>query len=938
MNHLIGIGLIRRMKKTNSCLNTEAIIRYIEENQPDRVHELFEGLDDELPEIENKKEFLTDPNNWVSSEVLVRLYKNAQKITNDKNIAYKIGYDSIIRRRFGYVQKILIYAFGKPSKILRYAQKVNDKFNKTKTIHLVNINKDNAILQLHWHKDLKLTRDFCLFNQGIYSAIPTIWGGRSCTVREERCFFKGDPYCEYHLSWKAKSLLKHKFFQIIAPWKIAKESIQELEHDKEILQQKYEKIHALNKELNAKIDQLSALYETSTAILSTLDLTELLDKVLKRMMVIAKLDRAGVFLVDAEGKRLSLIHAAGIEESTLNRLKKYYIPIDKKNNIIARAAQSQRPILVDDVDSITLNRRNPLLRAFKPKAFVIVPLTVRGEVIGILVGDNAANKEFIKDIDRDFLTSFANHIAMAIENASLYKRIETSEKKYRQIVENINEGILIMNEGGSILFSNRKMNELMRAEGLNGVNIYNLVPEEEDRKRLVSLMMANYQGQQAKEELVLCSLDRSTVVPALISSVPITNENDDSMQGCLALITDLTHQKELERKLLQAQKLESIGTMAGGIAHDFNNILTGILGFTSLMKEKTKDMPDLARFTEIIEKSSLRAADLVKKMLVFSRDAGLQDDDVCSPSTVLDETIALIKSSFPKNILIEVKMPNACPDITCSASQFQQIITNLCINARDAMPRGGKITVVLEQISYSVLPFAIRKRITGNSFLKVSVIDTGSGIAPEILERIFDPFFTTKEVGKGSGLGLAMVYGIMERIGGAVDVKSQVGLGTTFELYFPTSDKRAAANRSACGHESLKGKETILIVDDEEMLRALAKEILRPYGYKIVTVSNGREAIEAYREGYPNIDLVIMDVLMPEMDGIESAKKIMEFDPNAKILFCSGYTSISDLSESLKNSNGNGLRLIKKPFNPLELALKVRKCLVSECEGLVCTK
>ncbi len=922
----------KKMEKTNSCLNTEVIIRYVSERAPERLSELFEGLNSELSEIEDKKEFLSDPNNWVSSSIIVKLYDNAKKIFDDENIAYKIGFESVIRRRFGYVQKILIYAFGKPDKILQYAQKVNDKFNKTKTIKLISINKDNAVLQLHWRKELSLSRDICLFNQGIYSAIPTVWGGKSCIVQEKKCFFKGDPYCEYHLSWKSQSALRHKIFQIVAPWKIAKESIRELEKDKAVLQQKYEKIHALNKELQVKIDQLSALYETSTAILSTLDLTQLLDMVLNRMMAIARLDRAGVFLLDQDGKSLSLIHAAGVDEETLNKLKAYRIPIDKKSNIIARAAQSKRPILVEDVNDITLNRRNPLLRAFKPKAFVIVPLTVRGEVIGIMVGDNAKDKDFIKDIDRNFLTSFANHIAMAIENANLYKQIETSEKKYRQIVENINEGILIMDEGGSILFSNRKMNELMGAtEGLKGINIYDLVPENDDRKKLVSLMMANYQGQQAKEELIFRSLDGSAVVPALMSSVPVTDETDGSMTGCLALITDLTHQKELERKLLQAQKLESIGTMAGGIAHDFNNILTGILGFTTLMKEKTKDMPDLARFTEIIERSSLRAADLVKKMLVFSRDASSSDKAVCSPRPVIDEAVSLIKSSFPKNISIQVKETGAIPDIVCGSSQFQQILMNLCINARDAMPRGGNIVISLEELAHPDLPYVTRKRIQGKRFLKVAITDSGTGIPPEILERIFDPFFTTKEVGKGSGLGLAMVYGIMESIGGAIDVKSQVGIGTTFELYFPTGKKQVSASEQDKEGPSLKGNETIMVVDDEELLCSLACEILQPYGYKLVTARNGMEAVSLYKKIYPDVDAVLMDVLMPEMDGLQAAKEIIEFDPRAKILFCSGYTSLTDLSEVLPASEGNGTpRLIKKPFNPADLVLAVRKLLLSE--------
>ncbi len=916
------------MKKTNSCLNSLAVIKYIAKVAPDHLDELFEGIDQELAWVENKREFLSDPNNWVSSSVMLRLYENAKKILKDKKIAYRIGYSSVIERRFGYVQKILIYAFGKPSKILADAQRINDKFNKTKTIHLVNIERNRAVLRLHWHRDLPLSRDFCLFNQGIYSAIPTVWGGKSCQVTEERCYFKGDPYCEYHISWVAQNRLKDRIFQIVAPWRIANESIRELERDKEILQKKYDKIQALNKELETKIGQLSALYETSTAILSTLKLPELLDKVLNRMMTIARLDRAGVFLLDKDGNRLNLIHATGVDKATLKRLKSYHVPVDKKNNIIARAARSKKPILVEDVNSISLNRQNPLLAAFKPKAFVIVPLTVRDAVVGIMVGDNASDRNFIKEIDRDFLTSFANHIAVAIENANLYKQVETSEKKYRQIVENINEGIILMNEGGSILFSNKRMNEMAGRDDLSGINIYDMVTGEEDRKKLVGLMMLNYDGKQAKEEVMLKPFDRPDPVPVLMSSVPIAGDEDQSAQGSLALFTDLSQQKELERKLLQAQKLESIGTMAGGIAHDFNNILTGILGFTTLMKEKTRDNPELSRFTDIIERSSLRAADLVKKMLVFSRDTTPKDHAVCRPTDVMEETLSLVESSFPKNIAIEVSLPKECPSVVCSHSQLQQIIMNLCINARDAMPGGGTIDINIEPLSVNGLSFVMRKRLRGKEFLRLSVSDTGSGIPPEVLDRIFDPFFTTKEVGKGSGLGLAMVYGIIEGVGGAIDVKTRIGLGTTFDLYFPVADE-SAPNQGAGGESvPLRGGETVLIVDDEEMLRVLASEILKPYGYRLLTAKDGREAVSIYKSMFPNIDIVVMDVLMPEMDGFQAAREIRKFDPSVKILFCSGYTSMSEISDSDFAWGQDHLsELIKKPFNSTELALHVRKML-----------
>ena len=676
------------------------------------------------------------------------------------------------------------------------------------------------------------------------------------------------------------------------------------------------------------MEELSALYETSTAVLSTLNLTELLDTVLKKLMVIARLDRAGVFLVNKKGRYLSLIHATGIDEETLKRLKDYRVPIDKRSNIIARAAQSKKPILVEDTDSIKLNRKNPLLFTFKPKAFIIVPLTVRNEVIGIMVGDNSSNKDFIKEIDKELLTSFANHIAMAIENANLYKRVQSSEKKYRQIVENINEGILVLGEGGTIIFSNKKMNELMKEE-LKGLNIFELVRDKDDRKKLLSLIMKNFKGLKVKEEIGFQPRSGGgVIVPTLMSSVPILDDDNKTIKGSLALITDLTQQKALERKLLQAQKLESIGTMAGGIAHDFNNILTGILGFTTLMKEKASDRPDLLRFIDIIENSSSRAAELVRKMLIFSRNtASPEDHEACNPKKVAEEVLSLIKSSFPKNIEVFIEGLKEPPSIRCSSSKLQQIIMNLCINARDAMPDGGKITIKIEECPRDHLPILLKKRAKDEAFLKITVSDTGTGISPDVMDRIFDPFFTTKEVGKGSGLGLAVVYGIMEGIGGLVDVKSKVGIGTSFYLYFPIQKEELEKLDKDKGNTRFFGNETVLVVDDEEMIRALASEILSPYGYKVIEAKDGEEAVSIYNSMPSDVDLVLMDVIMPKMDGIKAAQKILSLDPMAKILFCSGYSSASELSKLSKGSKNFPQKLIKKPFLVENLIMAIREAL-----------
>ncbi len=909
------------MDKHNSCINSRAIIQYVEEKAPSKIQLLFKDLGPEMEGVKDPENFLSDPHNWISSTLLIKLFGNAKEILGEEDVAYQIGFNSILKQRLGYIQRILLYAFGNPAKLVKEVQRINDHFNKTKRIEILKSSKRDAVVRLLWNKEIPLTRDFCLMNKGIYQAIPMIWELPPARLVETKCFFKGDEYCEYQLHWEEKNFLRRSFQKVFLPWKVAKDTIQELEKDKEALKEKYNQIYHLNHELQQKINQLTTLQESSTAILSTLKLEELLDLILNKLLHVAHLDRAGIFLTDPKEQTLTLIHAVGLETRVFEELKGYKIPLSKSDNIIARTAQLNKTLIVEDVGKMSLNPQNPILKRLKPKAFILVPLTIRGQVIGIMVGDNHTDKRFMRGVDKGFLTSFANHIAMALENATLYKQLKESEKKYREIVQNVNEGIWILDANGNIKFSNRRLEEMF-GHGLKGKNVYDLA-EEEERKKLLHILMENISGRPAKDEVMLRRKDGKNLY-ALLSSVPL--KKDDHFDGCLSMLTDLTEKKRMEDRLLQAQKLESVGTMAGGIAHDFNNILTGILGYVMLMKQKARGQQDLLRCLDIVERSGHRAAELVKKLLAFSRGTQPGQVQPTEVKGILEDTVELLKTSIPKNITITTSFAPGLPMIRCNPTQIQQAILNICLNAKDAMADGGLLSISTGLITSQDL-----QKIYGFSpaekhvhFVEIDITDTGSGIAPEDRERIFDPFFTTKDVGKGSGLGLAMVYGIVKGSGGFIHVDSELGKGTCFRLFFPVTHALQDTASTTEKKQEYKGNETILVVDDEEIVRDLASEVLSSQGYTVMTAKDGLEALHIYEALGPHIDLIILDIIMPKMNGTEAYRKLKEINSEVKVLFCSGHGMDQ---ATVKEVMEKGLPFTEKPFKLDELLGQVRKVL-----------
>jgi PAS domain S-box-containing protein len=580
---------------------------------------------------------------------------------------------------------------------------------------------------------------------------------------------------------------------------------------------------------------------------------------------------------------------------------------------------------VDDVDNSHINKENPLVKKFKPQAFIALPLMVRGKAVGVLVGDQEKAGGRVISTEKDFLISLSNQIAIAIHNASLYRKLEESERQYRELVENAHEGIWVVDEKGVISFANQRLATILGYDDMLGRDINEIVLPDK-RGLFLKLLVQNMRGAVAQEEIQMIRKDGDHV-SAIVSSVPIMD--GDRYKGSFAMVTDITEKQRMESRLLHQQKMESIGTMAGGIAHDFNNILTGVLGYASLLKHRLRDQGEMHRFIEIIETSSLRAADLVRQLLAFSRGTQPEDLQIVYLNRVIRETTRLLESSMGKDVQLELNLGSGLPPIAANSTQVQQAILNLCLNSRDAMPQGGKISIASSTVELGVDSPAIYRDLAAEpgEYVRVRVADNGSGIARQNLDKIFDPFFTTKEVGKGSGLGLAMVYGIVQNARGYVQVESQEGTGTTFDLLFRVTGSEESQEFARRLKPGLGGDETVLLVDDEPLVRDLGREILRSYGYNVVLAGDGLEALEIYGHNSENIDLVILDLLMPNMGGEETLVKLRKIDPETKVIICSGY---GGTEKDPQHKFQGEINLVHKPFKPEKLVWAVRQMLDSE--------
>jgi len=403
---------------------------------------------------------------------------------------------------------------------------------------------------------------------------------------------------------------------------------------------------------------------------------------------------------------------------------------------------------------------------------------------------------------------------------------------------------------------------------------------------------------------------------------PVWDE-ENRIVAAAGIVVDLTERELLQAKLLQAQKMDSIGRLAGGIAHDFNNILGGILGYASLLVDEMETDSEHWRYAQAIEDSAARAAELTKQLLAFAKGSERHLERT-SLNKVVVETLKLFAGGVKPNVSVSFRPEEKIFSIEADPSQLQQVVLNLCINARDAVEESGTITVCTENVTADD-SLARRLRLEPNKgYVRLVVEDDGCGMSQDVAERAFEPFFSTKTQGTGYGLGMSVVYGIVEAHGGTMHIESEEGKGTRVEVYFPSSGSPYKESSFTTLAHALprRGSETILVVDDEQLIRSLVQDVFGGQGYTVLEASSGEEALNLYDERGNEIDLVIMDLIMPGMGGAAALKRLQERNPGARVIISSGYgVEALDMTE-LDESN---IRFVQKPYQASILVQEVRE-------------
>jgi PAS domain S-box-containing protein len=670
--------------------------------------------------------------------------------------------------------------------------------------------------------------------------------------------------------------------------------------------------------IRSQARQQAAVAELGHTALAGGDLSALLDAAVLLVARTLGTEYCMVLELLPDGQALSLRAGTGWKAGHVGTAT---VPA-RKESMAGYTLLSGGPVVVDDLSVETRFRGPPLLLEHGVVSGLAVAIGGRVGQFGVLGVHTTRRRVFTAD-DVHFLQAVANILGTAIER----RATELARAQLAAILEATPDLVGTADTDGRLLYMNqagRRMLGIGPAEDISGLTISDLYAERE-RPRLLSEVIPTVlrEGVWRGEAIFLPRDGRE--IPVSLAGLA-HRPTADSPPFLSAIVRDLTEHKKLEEQFRQAQKMEAVGRLAGGVAHDFNNLLTVITSYSELLLGDLESTDPRRADLEEIRKAAAGAAGLTRQLLAFSRQQVLEPR-VLDLNAVVTGAGNMLQRLIGEDVaLVTVLAPNL-GRVRADPGQLEQVIMNLAVNARDAMPEGGKLTVETANMELDGAYTAEHTPVTPGPYVLLTVSDSGVGMDEETQRRIFEPFFTTKAIGKGTGLGLATVYGIVKQSEGFIWVYSEVGHGTTFKIYLPRVDERAdAAQQATALPESVRGTETVLLAEDAAAVRAVARQVLERNGYAVLEAPNGRTALDLAVKHRGPIHLLVTDVIMPEMSGRQLAERLKEPRPELKVLFVSGYTDDAIIRHGILEP---GIAFLQKPFSPESLARKVRELLDS---------
>jgi len=662
-------------------------------------------------------------------------------------------------------------------------------------------------------------------------------------------------------------------------------------------------------DLRRRNRELSALNRVSYAISNPLDLDNMLHRAVNAAVAAVKADGGAVRLLNPATDQLVIAAACNLPDSFLAASRA--IPLGE--GIIGQVAQSGHPRGAENFDHDPWLA--PLAESAAFRSYLCVPLRTRDEIVGTLGVIMQAEFD-VSAHELELLANIGNQIGVAVERLRLSEQTRDQARQVQGIISTVPEGVVLLNADARVLLANPAARKHLTALADAGVGdtLTHL-----GGRPLAELLTPPPRG--LWHEIKLDGPPRQ-----VFEMVARPMEEHAGVGDSVLVIRDVTQEREFQERLQQQDRLAAVGQLAAGIAHDFNNIMAVIVLYSGMLSRTLDLSPKGHEQLKVIARQAKQATKLIQQILDFSRRSILerQSLDLVPP---LKEIVKLLQRTLPENIQVALDYAPGEYAVNADPTRLQQVFMNLAVNARDAMPTGGELCINLDRLRVQDGHSAPIQELGPGEWVRVIVRDTGTGIPPDLLSHIFEPFFTTKAPGKGSGLGLAQVYGIVTQHNGYIDVASTLREGTTFTLYLPALPQTGAETPQAQSETPTEGQqETILVVEDNRATRRALRDALETLNYRTLEAEDGREGLELYERHQSEIALVLTDLVMPEMGGQALIHELRQRNPTVKVVVITGHP----LDEEISHLRANGrVEVVEKPVALEQLARVIRRRLNS---------